>query len=120
MTGFTSPTEGYVSQNASSLQVPAYQIRALYLKRKLSTPVSINLHLARERDHPQPTKNLNHIPPILFFRMRSLLSLVLFLFAALVSAVSTAGNRLLVVLDSPDDKKAYTTFFGDLSGTYHH
>ncbi|KAJ4022956.1 oligosaccharyl transferase glycoprotein complex, beta subunit [Fusarium irregulare] len=47
--------------------------------------------------------------------MRSLLSLVLFLFAAVVSAVSTAGNRLLVVLDSPDDKKAYTTFFGDLS-----
>jgi len=52
--------------------------------------------------------------------MRSLLSLVLFLFAALVSAVSTAGNRLLVVLDSPDDKKAYTTFFGDLSGIYLH
>jgi oligosaccharyltransferase complex subunit beta len=50
--------------------------------------------------------------------MRSLLSLVLFLFAALVSAVSTAGNRLLVVLDSPKDKEAYTTFFHDLSGIY--
>jgi oligosaccharyltransferase complex subunit beta len=47
--------------------------------------------------------------------MRSLLSLVLFLFAALVSAVSTAGNRMLVVLDSPKDKEAYTTFFRDLS-----
>jgi oligosaccharyltransferase complex subunit beta len=50
--------------------------------------------------------------------MRSLLSLVLFLFAALVSAVSTAGNRMLVVLDSPKDKEAYTTFFRDLSGIY--
>ncbi|KAM0296189.1 hypothetical protein ACHAPM_010445 [Fusarium culmorum] len=47
--------------------------------------------------------------------MRSLLSLVLFLFAALVSAVSTAGNRMLVVTDSPADKEAYTTFFRDLS-----
>lgn len=48
--------------------------------------------------------------------MRSLLSLVVFLFAALVSAVSTTGNRLLVILDTPKDKEAYTTFFRDLSG----
>ncbi|KAF4472433.1 oligosaccharyl transferase complex subunit OST4 [Fusarium albosuccineum] len=47
--------------------------------------------------------------------MRSLLSLVLFLFAALVSAAGTAGNRLLVVLDSPEEKEAYKTFFGDLN-----
>ncbi|KAJ4263457.1 oligosaccharyl transferase glycoprotein complex, beta subunit [Fusarium torreyae] len=47
--------------------------------------------------------------------MRSLLSLVLFLFAALVSAASTAGNRLLVVLDGAEDKEAYTTFFRDLT-----
>ncbi|KAH7208139.1 Dolichyl-diphosphooligosaccharide--protein glycosyltransferase subunit WBP1 [Fusarium oxysporum] len=47
--------------------------------------------------------------------MRSLLSLVVFLFAALVSAVSTTGNRLLVILDTPKDKEAYTTFFRDLS-----
>ncbi|KAM0342084.1 hypothetical protein ACHAPU_009697 [Fusarium lateritium] len=47
--------------------------------------------------------------------MRSLLSLALFLFAALVSAVSTVGNRLLVVLDNPEDKEAYTTFFRDLT-----
>lgn len=52
--------------------------------------------------------------------MRSLLSLVLFLFAALVSAVSTAGNRMLVVTDSPADKEAYTTFFRDLSGIHPH
>ncbi|KLP07223.1 related to oligosaccharyltransferase 48K subunit [Fusarium fujikuroi] len=47
--------------------------------------------------------------------MRSLLSLVVFLFAALVSAVSTTGNRLLVILDTPKDKEAYSTFFRDLS-----
>lgn len=51
--------------------------------------------------------------------MRSLLSLALFLFAALVSAVSTAGSRLLVVLDKPEDKEAYTTFFRDLTGNHH-
>lgn len=51
--------------------------------------------------------------------MRSLLSLALFLFAALVSAVSTAGNRLLVVFDKPEDKDSYTTFFRDLTGNYH-
>ncbi|KAF4455601.1 oligosaccharyl transferase complex subunit OST4 [Fusarium austroafricanum] len=47
--------------------------------------------------------------------MRSLLSLVVFFFAALVSAVSTSGNRLLVVLDNVTDKEAYTTFFRDLT-----
>jgi oligosaccharyltransferase complex subunit beta len=52
--------------------------------------------------------------------MRSLLSLVVFLFAALVSAVSTTGNRLLVILDTPKDKEAYTTFFRDLSGMNPH
>ncbi|KAF4980314.1 hypothetical protein FZEAL_3631 [Fusarium zealandicum] len=49
--------------------------------------------------------------------MRSLTSLVLFLFAALVSAAGTAGNRLLVVLDGVEEKEAYSTFFGDLNGT---
>ncbi|KAM0417345.1 hypothetical protein ACHAPT_012661 [Fusarium lateritium] len=47
--------------------------------------------------------------------MRSLLSLVLLLFAALVSAAGTAGNRLLVVLDAVEDKEAYSTFFSDLN-----
>ncbi|KAL6866484.1 oligosaccharyl transferase glycoprotein complex, beta subunit [Amphichorda felina] len=47
--------------------------------------------------------------------MRSLLSLVVLLFAAIVSAASTSGNRLLVVADDVADKEAYTTFFGDLA-----
>ena len=37
-------------------------------------------------------------------------------FAAVVAAVSTAGNRLLVVLDDVEEKLAYSTFLGDLKG----
>lgn len=48
--------------------------------------------------------------------MRSFLSVVVFLFAAVVSAVSTTGNRLLVVLDDVTDKDSYKQFFGDLTG----
>ena len=48
--------------------------------------------------------------------MRSLLSLVVLLFAAIVSAASTSGNRLLVVADDVADKDAYSKFFGDLAG----
>lgn len=36
--------------------------------------------------------------------------------ASLVSAVSTSGNRLLVVLDDVAEKGDYSTFFGDLAG----
>lgn len=38
------------------------------------------------------------------------------LFAALVSAVSTSGSRLLVVADDVADKDAYSKFFADLTG----
>ncbi|KAF7559339.1 hypothetical protein G7046_g4810 [Stylonectria norvegica] len=46
--------------------------------------------------------------------MRSLVSLGLLVLAAAVSAVSTAGNRLLVVLDNVEEKDAYGVFLGDL------
>ncbi|KAL2017371.1 hypothetical protein VTK56DRAFT_2251 [Thermocarpiscus australiensis] len=46
--------------------------------------------------------------------MRSLLSLFVFLFAAVVSALSTSGNRLLVILDDVADKDSYSIFFADL------
>lgn len=46
--------------------------------------------------------------------MRSLPSLLVFLFAAVVSAISTSGNRLLVVLDNVADKEDYSKFLGDL------
>ncbi|KAI9163976.1 Dolichyl-diphosphooligosaccharide--protein glycosyltransferase subunit wbp1 [Paramyrothecium foliicola] len=47
--------------------------------------------------------------------MRSFLSLAVLLFAAIASALSTSGNRLLVVLDELAEKEAYGYFFGDLS-----
>ena len=46
--------------------------------------------------------------------MRSFLSLFVFLFAAVVSAISTSGNRLLVILDDVADKENYSKFLGDL------
>lgn len=47
--------------------------------------------------------------------MRSLLSAAVFLFAAVASAVSTTGGRLLVVLDDVAAKDNYKQFFGDLT-----
>ncbi|KAK3991178.1 Dolichyl-diphosphooligosaccharide--protein glycosyltransferase subunit wbp1 [Cladorrhinum sp. PSN332] len=47
--------------------------------------------------------------------MRSLLSLIVFLFAVSVSAVSTTGNRLLAILDDVADKENYSKFLGDLA-----
>ncbi|KAH7316830.1 dolichyl-diphosphooligosaccharide-protein glycosyltransferase 48kD subunit [Stachybotrys elegans] len=44
-----------------------------------------------------------------------LLSAVLFLFAAVASALSTAGSRLLVVLDDVAEKALYGQFLGDLA-----
>ncbi|GAB1311752.1 oligosaccharyl transferase glycoprotein complex, beta subunit [Madurella fahalii] len=46
--------------------------------------------------------------------MRSLFSLFLFLFAAVVSAISTSGNRLLVIVDDVADKNNYSKFLADL------
>ncbi|KAK3363446.1 Dolichyl-diphosphooligosaccharide--protein glycosyltransferase subunit WBP1 [Lasiosphaeria hispida] len=46
--------------------------------------------------------------------MRSLLSFFAFLFVAAVSAISTTGDRLLVVLDDVAEKAGYSKFFGDL------
>ena len=48
--------------------------------------------------------------------MRSLISAFVLLFVAVVSAVSTTGNRLLVIADDVADKDAYSKFFGDLAG----
>lgn len=48
--------------------------------------------------------------------MQTILSAAVLLLAAVVSAVSTTGNRLLVVLDNVADKDNYKQFFGDLTG----
>ncbi|KAG6206149.1 hypothetical protein E4U35_001968 [Claviceps purpurea] len=47
--------------------------------------------------------------------MQSILSIAVLLLAAVVSAVSTTGNRLLVVLDDVAEKDSYKQFFGDLT-----
>lgn len=48
--------------------------------------------------------------------MRTILSFVVLLFASVVAALSTTGNRLLVVLEDVAEKAAYGTFLGDLKG----
>lgn len=48
--------------------------------------------------------------------MKTFLSFVLLLLAAVVQAISSTGSRLLVVLNDPADKDKYSTFFGDLTG----
>ncbi|KAG6007380.1 hypothetical protein E4U21_006084 [Claviceps maximensis] len=47
--------------------------------------------------------------------MQTILSAAVLLLAAVVSAVSTTGNRLLVVLDNVAEKDDYKQFFGDLT-----
>lgn len=49
--------------------------------------------------------------------MRSLVSFLLLLLAAVAQAVSSRGERLLVVLDDVAEKAGYSKFFGDLEGT---
>jgi len=46
--------------------------------------------------------------------MKSLLSLLLLGLVGLVQALSSTGNRLLVVLEEASDKSKYSSFFGDL------
>lgn len=46
--------------------------------------------------------------------MKSFLSLLLLGLISLVQALSSTGNRLLVVLEEASDKSKYSAFFGDL------
>jgi oligosaccharyltransferase complex subunit beta len=46
--------------------------------------------------------------------MKTLFSFLVLLFAAIVHALSTAGDRLLIVLDDVAEKEGYSQFFGDL------
>lgn len=50
--------------------------------------------------------------------MRSPLSLCALLMAAAVAAVSTTGDRLLVVFNDVADKAGYSKFLGDLESVY--
>ncbi|KAI2619609.1 Dolichyl-diphosphooligosaccharide-protein glycosyltransferase 48kDa subunit [Hypoxylon sp. NC1633] len=48
--------------------------------------------------------------------MKSLISFVILLFAALTHALSSAGDRLLVVLEDVAEKQLYSKFLADLEG----
>lgn len=48
--------------------------------------------------------------------MRWFPSLLLFGFLAAVNALSSSGNRLLVVLEEATEKGLYSTLWGDLEG----
>ena len=50
--------------------------------------------------------------------MRWFLSFLLLGLLSIVSAVSTSGSRLLVVLDEVGEKKKYGKYFGDLEGRW--
>lgn len=48
--------------------------------------------------------------------MRCLITLLLLTLLAAVQAVSTAGNRLLVVLEETAERSKYSKFWEDLEG----
>lgn len=50
--------------------------------------------------------------------MKSLISFVVLLWASLVCAISSSGDRLLVVLEDVAEKESYSKFLGDLEGNY--
>lgn len=51
--------------------------------------------------------------------MRSLLSYLVLAFVSVVAAISTTGDRLLVILDDVADKANYSKFLGDLESQFH-
>lgn len=50
--------------------------------------------------------------------MRCLLSFLLLALVGLVQALSSSGNRLLVVLEELAEREKYSKFFGDLEGKW--
>jgi len=50
--------------------------------------------------------------------MGPLVSFLLLLLVAAVQAISSSGDRLLVILEDVGDKAKYSKFLGDLEGTY--
>jgi oligosaccharyltransferase complex subunit beta len=51
--------------------------------------------------------------------MRWLLSFLLLGLLSVVSAVSSSGNKLLIVLEELADKAKYSKYLGDLESAYH-
>lgn len=50
--------------------------------------------------------------------MRWCLSFLFFCFLAVVNALSSSGDRLLVVLEDASQKDLYSTFWSDLEGNF--
>lgn len=48
--------------------------------------------------------------------MRNLIYLLLLALLSLVQAISSAGDRLLVVLEDESEKALFSQFWGDLEG----
>ena len=51
--------------------------------------------------------------------MRWLLSFLLLTLLSLVQALSSSGNRLLVVIEEASEKSKYSKFWNDLEGDCH-
>ena len=50
--------------------------------------------------------------------MRAVVSLLLAVLLSVASALSSAGSRLLVVLEDAGEKASYSQFFSDLEGRW--
>lgn len=50
--------------------------------------------------------------------MRWCLSFLLICFLAFVHGLSSAGNRLVVILEDAAEKELYSSFWGDLQGAF--
>ena len=50
--------------------------------------------------------------------MRWLFSLLPFVFLGVTHALSSSGNRLLVVIEEADEIPQYSQFWGDLEGAF--
>lgn len=88
---------------------------------RLGTGSSPHTHCAFTEDGGQ--LELRVVLPVVFAlslfnrdiaNMKAFLSLLLLGLVSLVQALSSTGNRLLVVLEEAADKSKYSSFFGDL------
>ena len=53
-----------------------------------------------------------------YCKMRWYLSFLLFCFLAVVHALSSSGNRLVVILEEAAEKELYSSFWSDLQGKF--
>lgn len=53
-----------------------------------------------------------------YCKMRWCLSFLLFCFLAVVHALSSSGNRLVVILEEATEKELYSSFWSDLQGEF--